>query len=81
MSPSPVREGRGHHKLKTDMHECPAPGCTENVDRNRLACPKHWRRVPKALRDELWDAFREGMGRPRHTKAVVACVQFLRGES
>ena len=68
-------------KRRDTTHECPSPTCNERVDRNRLACPKHWRRVPKALRDELWAGYNERMYGPRHREALVACLNFLKGES
>ena len=63
------------------LHECPVTGCKELVTQTRLACPKHWRRVPKDLRDELWAAFRERMWSPRHIRAIRACTEFLNQEN
>ncbi len=59
------------------MHECPAPGCTEQVEHRQLACRAHWYSIPKDLRDELWQAYRSGFGSFRHARAVERCIEFL----
>jgi len=39
-------------------HKCPGPGCELRVPLEQLACRIHWFQVPKALRDEVWSAWR-----------------------
>jgi hypothetical protein len=39
-------------------HTCPGPGCESRVPTEMLACREHWFQVPKALRDEVWSAWR-----------------------
>lgn len=59
-------------------HTCPAPGCSVEVERSKLACPKHWWSIPKRERDEVWRTYRRcGMGSPEHAAAIVAAVATL----
>jgi hypothetical protein len=41
-------------------HECPKPGCREQVEFDRLACRQHWFELPKDLRERLWEAWVSG---------------------
>lgn len=41
-----------------DTHPCAAEGCIEPCPRSHLMCGRHWRMVPKALRNSVWAAFR-----------------------
>jgi hypothetical protein len=64
----------------TDRHECPAPGCTEMVAYDRLACRTHWFSLAKPLRDALWRAYNDhGVGSEAHAAAVGACIRALQG--
>lgn len=40
---------------------CPIPGCGDQIDPSRLMC-RHWHRVPKQLRDQVWATWRSGHG-------------------
>lgn len=42
------------------MHDCPKPGCHEQVSFEQLACPKHWFSLPPNLRRQINAAWREG---------------------
>lgn len=37
---------------------CPVPGCEGIQKPGKLMCLAHWRRVPKPLRDAVWDTWR-----------------------
>lgn len=41
-------------------HQCPANGCTEQVDHERLMCVKHWYMVPRPLRRAVWTEYERG---------------------
>jgi hypothetical protein len=41
-------------------HHCHATGCTAEVPREMLFCRRHWYSLPKALRDDVWAAYRHG---------------------
>ena len=43
-----------------EPHNCPVPGCHETV--HRFICRRHWAALPKAIRDDLWRAWRSGTG-------------------
>ena len=57
-------------------HECPGDGCTEQVPSNRLMCRADWYRVPKPLRDAVWNTWRSGAGAgtTEHTAAILAAI-------
>lgn len=40
-------------------HPCPIPECTTLRDANQIFCAKHWFKVPKRIREEIFDAWRE----------------------
>lgn len=41
-------------------HHCHWPGCKQQVPPAMWGCKKHWFRLPKPLRDEVWAAYRPG---------------------
>lgn len=45
---------------QTRDHECHWPGCTRQVPPAMWGCVGHWRRLPKHLRDRIWNAYRPG---------------------
>lgn len=60
-------------------HECPAPGCTQQVPQNKLACPRDWYRIPKPLRNAVWHAYYgNGMGSSEHLAAIALAVRWLK---
>ena len=40
------------------MHSCAAPACESQVPNDWLMCKRHWYKVPKDLRDEVWATWR-----------------------
>jgi hypothetical protein len=45
---------------QTRKHECHWPGCTEQVPPAMWGCKAHWFRLPLALRNKIWLAYRPG---------------------
>lgn len=45
---------------QTRKHHCHWPGCDKQVPPAMWGCLKHWRMLPKRLRDAIWNAFRPG---------------------
>lgn len=41
-------------------HACHARGCNTSVPPKMFMCRKHWFMIPKAMQDELWDAYVPG---------------------
>lgn len=41
-------------------HACHWPGCTTQVPPALWGCQKHWFKLPKYLRDKIWDAYEPG---------------------
>lgn len=41
-------------------HHCHARGCPVEVPPRLLMCKRHWRLVPKALKDQVWATYRPG---------------------
>jgi hypothetical protein len=52
-------------------HPCPG-GCGTPVQRDKLACPICWVRLPKALRAEVLAAYRKRLAEPAAHMVVVA---------
>ncbi len=42
------------------MHKCPHPDCTEYLPQHILGCLKHWRSLPRDIRDEVNATWRSG---------------------
>jgi hypothetical protein len=63
-------------------HQCPGPGCAEQVDSSRLMCPACWPQVPKPVRRALWIAWHRGprADTPTHRAAVRLAVAAIRRE-
>lgn len=47
------------------------------VPTSQFACRPHWFSIPKPLRDEIWDAYREEWLSDRHVAAMDAARAFL----
>lgn len=45
---------------QTRNHHCHWPGCKAQVPPAKWGCLKHWRSLPKRLRDSIWSAYRPG---------------------
>jgi hypothetical protein len=41
-------------------HRCHAEGCDAEVPPRMLMCGAHWRKVPRALQDAIWDTYVPG---------------------
>jgi hypothetical protein len=41
-------------------HVCHWPGCTKQVPPAMWGCSQHWFKLPKALRERIWRAYRPG---------------------
>ena len=41
-------------------HTCHWPGCGKQVPPAMWGCTFHWYRLPKRLRDKIWNAYRSG---------------------
>lgn len=48
---------------QTRAHECHWPGCGQQVPPAMWGCRMHWFRLPKAIRDAIWGAYRPGQER------------------
>lgn len=51
---------------QTRAHTCHWPGCDKQVPPAMWGCSVHWFRLPKALRDEVWRAYRPGQEKDMH---------------
>lgn len=59
-------------------HPCPKKGCGLRVNRNLLACAKHWALVPLPLQREVYSAYRHrSSDLLRHVRAVQAAVEAI----
>ena len=42
------------------MNKCPHPTCEKMKPRDQYACRGHWFSLPKAIRDAIWNGYRNG---------------------
>jgi hypothetical protein len=63
-------------------HQCPGPGCAEEVDSSQLMCPRCWYQVPTPIRRAVHIAWSRGAGAgtPAHRAAVRLAVAAVRRE-
>jgi len=45
---------------QTRDHHCHYPGCTKTVPPAMWGCYSHWMRLPRELRDKVWEAYSIG---------------------
>jgi hypothetical protein len=45
---------------QTRKHVCHWPGCETQVPPAMWGCRGHWFKLPKALRDKVWETYRPG---------------------
>lgn len=60
---------------QTRNHECHWPGCTKQVPPAMWGCKAHWFKLPQALRNKIWAAYRPGQEtdqRPSHAYLEAA---------
>jgi hypothetical protein len=48
---------------QTRAHHCHWPDCDKQVPPAMWGCKPHWMRLPKALRDRIWNAYSPGQER------------------
>lgn len=55
---------------------CPIDGCERGLQQGHLMCGRHWFRVPRNLRADIWRlvATIEGLSSPEYGMAVRAAV-------
>lgn len=63
MSWHPTKAAYVRRQGQTRDHTCHWPGCGAQVPPAVWGCRKHWFRLPKHLRDEIWRTFRPGQER------------------
>lgn len=57
---------------------CPVAGCAmRKTEGWHLVCPKHWEKVPQALRDSVWRLFKEKNRTLEHRMTCAAVVAEL----
>jgi hypothetical protein len=57
-------------------HTCHWPGCGKQVPPAMWGCSQHWFRLPRALRDRIWRAYRPGQENDmRPTESYMEAAQ------
>ena len=60
---------------QTRRHHCHWPHCKAQVAPAKWGCMKHWMKLPKFLREQIWDAYTPGQeesGKPGAYYITVA---------
>lgn len=61
---------------QTRSHTCHWPGCNAQVPPAMWGCRTHWFKLPIALRDAIWAAYRPGQERDmRPSEAYIAAAR------
>lgn len=56
----PEKVGYVKRQRQDRHHTCHWPGCERQVPPALWGCKPHWLRLPKRLRDQIWDAYVPG---------------------
>ena len=64
-------------------HRCLAHDCAEQISNKKLFCLTHWNATPRALRDEICEAWKYGLAyqchpTPEYIRVVGAAQRLLR---
>jgi hypothetical protein len=67
---------------QTRSHTCHWPGCKLQVPPSMWGCKQHWFKLPKNLRDRIWNTYRIGQevdGRPSmdYIEAAIAVEHWI----
>jgi predicted amidophosphoribosyltransferase len=58
-------------------HQC--PNCGKQMEhRWHLACDKCWAKLPKQLRTDVYDAYKNAHMSARHTELIAECYAYLK---
>ena len=60
--------------------KCRVNGCAREHRADQLCCARHWFQLPKAVRDRIWDLFRNGP-EDEHREAAFAALASLESAS
>lgn len=61
-------------------HTCHWPGCKRVVPPKLWGCKEHWFKLPKALRDAVWSAYRPGQEIDKKPSLrYIAVARLVRG--
>lgn len=63
-------------------HYCHAEGCARRVPPRMFMCRDHWYRLPKAMRDRVWELYVPGQERrmdpsPEYLAHAMACIDYV----
>jgi hypothetical protein len=63
-------------------HTCHATGCQTEVPPKLFMCRKHWFRLPKEMRDLVWENYVPGQEirkdpTPEYLNIVQRCIRFI----
>lgn len=57
---NPSKVGYVSRQRQTRNHTCHWPDCDKQVPPAMWGCAPHWRRLPKRLRDRVWETYEIG---------------------
>lgn len=46
--------------IENPKHHCHWPGCPKEVPPAIWGCSRHWFKLPKSLREQIWQTYRPG---------------------
>lgn len=80
---TPIRPGERYEIHSAPPgHLCHATGCKQAVPPRMFMCRTHWYRLPKAMRDAIWAAYRPGQEirkdpTPEYLAVARRCIAYL----
>lgn len=59
---------------QTRKHHCHWPGCERQVPPAMWGCSKHWFKLPKSIRDQIWKTYNPGQEKTMTPSIEYLCV-------
>jgi hypothetical protein len=56
---------------------CPVTGCASGCGADQLVCKRHWFKLPKPVRDEIWRLWRNERGSTEQRTFALDAVRQL----
>lgn len=59
------------------MPKCPILGCMNKIGERQVMCKTHWFKVPKHLRDAVWNEYRLDRGGEEHRAVLFQAIRHV----
>jgi len=54
------------------INACIIPECDQRISKSKIMCMRHWRRVPRSIKERICDAYIPG-----YSRGVIVAQEFI----